>query len=95
MNVLEYIGDPNIIWGSSEHVRRLLEQNDGPFRFLTSIEIDGEIGHLASFENDGAPWVVIVTKDLYISFYNCGMPHPIHLKCTEHPDFDYEVRTSP
>jgi len=94
MNVLEYIGDPNIVWGSPEHERRLLEYTDGPFHFLTSIEIDGDINHLASFDNEGAPWVVIVTNDLYISFYNCRMSYPILLKCTEHPDFDYEVRFS-
>ena len=92
MNVLEYISDPNIVWGSPEHERRLEEQSSGPFHFLTSIEIDSDISQLASFDNEGAPWVVIVTNDLYISFYNCRMPYPVILKCTDHPDFDYEVR---
>lgn len=87
MDVIEYLSDPNLVWRSTEHIRRLEEQ-DSPFRLCSSFEItEGEVQHVVTFNNDGVPWVALVTRDLYISFFSCGQPEMIVLKCSEHPDF--------
>jgi hypothetical protein len=92
LSVLEHLGHPDIVWGSPEHIRRLEGQDDGPFRLYNTYEVkENDVQHLAIFDNDGDPWIAIVTKDNYISFFHCQDPGMIILKCPEHPNFHFQV----
>ncbi|KAJ3559570.1 hypothetical protein NP233_g11232 [Leucocoprinus birnbaumii] len=88
MEVLEEISDPNLVWGSPEHIQKVQAHPGGPFRLCTTLEVaEGEIQDIATFDNDGTPWIAVVTRDTYISFFSCGPQRQIILKCADHPGF--------
>lgn len=94
LGALENLGDPNIIWGSEDHMHRLEQQTRPPFEELTAFEVsDTEIQHLLILENDGEVWVVVVTHDCNISFVHCGQPGRVLLQCPPVPDYISVSRT--
>ncbi|KXN90104.1 hypothetical protein AN958_05109 [Leucoagaricus sp. SymC.cos] len=88
---LEYLGDPNLTWGSPEHKRRLEEQTKAPFRLCNQFEVkENDVQHVAMFDSGGEAWLAVVTRDNYISFLHVGQPGMIVLKCPEHAAFQLQ-----
>lgn len=90
--VLEYLGDPNIVWSSDEHHRRMAEQRKPPLQLYSGFEVtQADVQHIAMFDNEGDIWTAIVTQNNHISFIHRNVADSVLLRCRDHPAFHAQV----